>query len=430
MKILQLAPYVTVDSNNNLTDNKTGFGYMVYDIATGLAKDNKVDMLLLNCSYKEFRLGGIRFIENNILKAFSGLIKIKSLIKLVNMISKYKMSIISMFKLIYQWLLMSYLERIIHDGNYDIIHIHGCSYINTFIIDICKKNNIKFVITLHGLNSFDESVNLELAGKQYEKDFLYEAYIEQWPLTFISTGMKKQVLEFLKTEKADNISIICNSFNINEGEEVLDIKAMYNIPKEVDLMETSYNLENIQRKKLIKSKLLCCIGNICQRKNQKQIIDAFDNLPNNLKHITYILFIGKEDETYNFKDYVNKSIWKEHFVRCGYVNKSNIYNYYKACDGVLMVSFSEGFGLSLIEGMSYGKPCLAIKTMDAFEDIYSSDAVVGVTNHDDKLIGKGIEDLLTRQWDESQIKKHSIKFSSQKMTDSYTEIMKRIIYTL
>lgn len=597
MKILQIAPYVTIDSKPNLTGNKTGFGYMVYDIAAGLAKENEEDMFLLNCQYEEFTKEGIRFIENNKLKTLPGLSRICSMIKLIGMICKYPMPLISLVKFVYQWTLMGYLDKIIRVGNYDVVHIHGCGYINMFIIDLCEKHKVKFVVTFHGLNSFDDSVSLELAGKRFEKDFLRKAHQRPWQLTFISIGMKKRVMDFLQTDKADNIHIVCNSFHFNEiKSEEINIRAKYNIPAEAKIIlyvgnqsynknqkqmvrafsrlaqrrqentyvlflggiNKEYNLqEEINKQQssahlivcgtipkeqvvsyykqsdatalftnaegfglsltegmsyglpaiaiktidtfedlyskasmigvdryddqliadgleellvskwnkddiikysakfassempdeyakivIINSlrhvagisdslsgncKLLCCVGNIGKRKNQKQIISAFNWLPDELKRITYILFIGGEEDSYHFEDAVNKSAWSKHFIRCGVISKSNVADFYKACDGVILVSLSEGFGLSLIEGMFYGKPCLAINNMDAFEDIYSPDAVVGVAKHDDKLIGKGIEELLTKQWDESLIKKHAEKFTNQNMTKNYMDVMKLCI---
>ena len=398
---------------------------MVYDIAAGLAKENDEDMFLLNCKYKEFVKDGIRFIENNRLKTLLGLMKICSIIRLVGVIFKYPMPLVSVAKFIYQWALMGYLDKIIYIGNYDIVHIHGCSYINMFIIDICEKYNVKFVVTLHGLNSFDDSVPLEESGKQFEKDFLQKAYENQWCLIFISTGMKKRVMGFLRTNKADNIHVVCNSFRFDEVKlRKNDFRVKYDVFIKKAIISGLPDAFEFKGLCWNYCKLLCCVGNIGKRKNQKQIINAFNWMSDELKHKTYVLFIGKEDDSYHFEDAVNKSVWNKHFIRCGMLKKSSVLDFYKGCDGVVMVSLSEGFGLSLIEGMFYGKPCLAINNMDAFEDIYSPDAVVGVAEHDDKLIGKGMEELLTKQWNESLIKKHAEKFTNQNMTKNYMSVMK------
>lgn len=46
--------------------------------------------------------------------------------------------------------------------------------------------------------------------------------------------------------------------------------------------------------------LILYVGNICRRKNQGQLINAFNLLPSRLATNTYVLFLGgNADEDYN-----------------------------------------------------------------------------------------------------------------------------------
>lgn len=405
MKILQIAPYVTIDAKPSLTRNKTGFGYMVYDIAAGLAKNNEVDMLLLHCQYDEFCSDNIRFLENNKYKTLRGIFRPVLLLKLFSLICKYPMSFGGLVREMYQWLLMGYLEGIVKNGGYDVVHIHGCNYIDLAIIDLCKKYGVKFVVTLHGLNSFDESVKMDASGKRFEKDFLRKAYEHDWTLTFISSGMKRRVMEYLNVDKADNIHVVCNSFRFEEVKpETVNIRELYDIPSD--------------------SKIILYVGNQSENKNQKQMVRAFCRLHERLQRHTYILFVGRINEDYNLNEEIQKVAFGSHLIMCGVIPKAQMHAYYEQVDGTALFSISEGFGLSLIEGMSYGLPCVAIKTMDAFDDIYSPDSMVGVERHDDQLVADGLELLLTAEWDKLKIKEYAETFTLSKTSEKYCNVLR------
>lgn len=171
------------------------------------------------------------------------------------------------------------------------------------------------------------------------------------------------------------------------------------------------------------SVILLCVGNIGKRKNQGQLITAFSLLPVDLAEKTYILFCGgKQDSGYTIEALSHDSKWKNHFITCGVVPKDRIDAYYEQSDAVALMSLSEGFGLSLIEGMHFGKPSISFTDVDAFEDIYSPDAMVGVEEHSDEAVAKGLERLLTGKWDSSKIKQYSEKFESQAMANNYIDV--------
>lgn len=102
--------------------------------------------------------------------------------------------------------------------------------------------------------------------------------------------------------------------------------------------------------------ILLCVGNIGKRKNQGQLITAFSLLPAGLAERTYILFCGgNQDRDYTIEALSRSSEWQSHFISCDVVPKDRIDGYYEQSDAVALMSLSEGFGLSLIEGMHFGK---------------------------------------------------------------------------
>lgn len=175
-------------------------------------------------------------------------------------------------------------------------------------------------------------------------------------------------------------------------------------------------------------KIVLCVGNIGLRKNQRQLIRAFELLPEELAAKSYVLFLGgAQNEDYTIRRLSEGSKWVKHFVDCGVVPKEEVGDYYEQCDGVALMSLSEGFGLSLIEGMHFGKPSMSFCDIDAYEDIFHPDVMIGVEEHSDESVANGLERLLTTDWDTNKIKEHSKKFESQTMAKEYIYVYQRDI---
>ena len=294
---------------------------------------------------------------------------------------------------------------------YDIVHIQGCGFNEELLIDICKRSNVPYLFTLHGLNSFSESISLEPAGKRYERDFLKRVVDGEFPITVISSGIRKTIINELGKLEHDNVYVACNSFSFTDKKEMvspINVRKKYGIPD--------------------KAYLVLYVGNISRNKNQEQMVRAFELMPNDMCEKTYILFLGRNIEAdYSLDKIVQHSSYKEHLLLCGNIDKEYMPAYYKQADGVVLLSIAEGFGLSLIEGMHFGKPCMTFEDLDAYEDIYDECAVVGINQRTDTAVAKGLQQLLSQKWSEEVIKHYSKKFESNAMSDNYLNVYNQII---
>lgn len=410
MKILTVSTYVTNNAISLLARCKSGFGYMVYDIAKSIAKTEQMDMLLTNYRYNDFEADGIHYIKSRFYLFFCSLFSCCNITVPIKLALRFKPSLRLFVRIVYFWLLSGYYKNIIKRGNYDIVHIHGCGFYEEYLIEICQRLNQRFVITLHGLDSFSDSVVLEPAGKKYERNLLQRVANGEFPITIISSGIKRIILNEFNLDYCDGLNVICNSFSFSENnhQATLNIRSVYGLAQNACV--------------------LLYVGNICCRKNQKQIIDAFPYLTEELRKKTYVLFLGRDIETgYSFKEYVNKNEYKDHFIVCGNVDKELVPFYYQQANGVVLLSISEGFGLSLIEGMHFGLPCLTFDDLDAYEDIYNEKAVIGMHERKDESVAKGLEQLLTSQWDSEVIMSCSVKFEPEAMAEKYIDCFKKII---
>lgn len=402
-----LTPYVTIISRSEFSKNETGFGYMVYDIARAVAKTEHVDVLASDSRGKEFVIDNVRFLRRSlglILINIFGCISPKSVWRLRK---QYAMGAGSFLRLLYYWLLTGYYRKVINKGYCDIVQIHGCGFATELWMQVCKKCHQKFVVTLHGLNSFSDSVQLEPAGKQYERDFLKRVVEGEMPITVISTGMKRTIEKEYGVTNCDSISVVCNSFTFtDERESFFSVREKYGIPPE--------------------AKVLLYVGNISENKNQQQLVEAFDLLSVELCQQTWVLFCGKNNSNNTqIEQAISQTENCHRLILCGGVEKELMPAYYQAADAVVLLSKTEGFGLSLIEGMHFGLPGLMFKDMDAYEDIYDENAIIGVAKRDNQSVAEGIELLLTKQWNKDLIKASSKRFDSETMAKNYIKVFKQ-----
>lgn len=216
MKVLMITPYVTINARSEFSRNKTGFGYMVMDIAKAVGKLEQVDVLATDTRGKAFDYEGVHFLSRSIFRFITAIASCLSLSALIKLRKKYRMGKATIIRVVYYWLMTGYLKRVINKGQYDIVHIHGCGFATELWMQVCNKCGHKFVVTLHGLNSFSDTVRLEPAGKLYERDFLKRVTEGEISITVISTGMKKIIEQTYNTPDCKNITVVCNSFSFDE----------------------------------------------------------------------------------------------------------------------------------------------------------------------------------------------------------------------
>ena len=154
----------------------------------------------------------------------------------------------------------------------------------------------------------------------------------------------------------------------------------------------------------IDANVLICVGSIGQRKNQVQIIRAYQLLPDEYKEKLFIILAGKN----NIKGYINKEIEKinikDRVIITGFVDKNTLAELYEISDANIVVSKSEGFGLSIIEAGYFGLPTIMYKDLDAYEDVYFKGGFTIVENREDKNVKDAIIETLNTDWNKNFIK--------------------------
>ena len=406
MKILFLSRYIYDESIPEFTVNKTGFGMMVKDIANSVSEENEV--LVLTRVITTGKLIGNNYILSHrwsdILKCFSVKLFLKGIIKAFGSRESLK----NKFKVIYFNLDSGYTKKIIKEFKPDIIHIHGIDESSKLYIDVCDELNIPYIVTLHGLIGLNESVTASDYNKLLEKSFLQESERRNIPITVISTGIKKRIVKYYGLKHGDNICIIENGTKISyEPTCNLNIREKYNISQE--------------------RKIIICIGNISELKNQAQIVEAYNKANESFKNKTALLFLGNDRLNGRLQKRVKELALSNNIFFCGFVDRDNIQKYIKQSDLNVVASMDEGFGLSMIECFVHGVPTVTFSDLDAIEDIYNENAMILVEERETQALTNSIEEAMNKDWDREWIKDYSKQFSLNSMSKKYEKLYYSIL---
>ncbi len=217
MRVLMITPYVTITSRPEFSRNKTGFGYMVMDIARAVGRLEQVYVLATETRGEEFEHDGVRFLRRSFRAYMYSMWRGLSPMKVLQLWRKYRMRRSTLLRLCYYWLMTGYLYQLLRREDYDIVHIHGCGFATELWLQVCRRVGQKFVVTLHGLNSFSDTVGLEPAGKKYERDFLQKVVDGEIPITVISSGIKRMIERTYGRKDCQNIMVVCNSFSFMDA---------------------------------------------------------------------------------------------------------------------------------------------------------------------------------------------------------------------
>lgn len=403
MKVLHFAGYVTIDDDKEFSKNASGYGYMVMEICKSF-ESKQIEIFILTQSnitngkvHKNIKLLRRRWIDifininlRDVLKGIYYLFSKKTELKKIPNIILYHIS-------------LGYFRKVIKNHDFDLIHFHGIGDYTCPMIDECYKNNFKFLVTLHGINFLRH--DLRSTDKKLEKNYLKRFHEKNTPVTVISSGIRKRILEYLKTEDSKTFFVINNAFNHKGDIHKINIREQFNIDND--------------------KKIMLCIGNISERKNQEQILRSFALLSDSIQKKLCILFIGSDLTNGAFNKKV-ANLKSKNIIVCGKVNKKLMSSFYNSADFNILASIDEGFGLSIIESLYFGIPSIIFKDIDIYDDVFDSKSIIAVENRTDTDLANGIEAMFLNDWHKNEIQINFEKFDSEIMANNYFNQYKTI----
>ncbi len=154
-------------------------------------------------------------------------------------------------------------------------------------------------------------------------------------------------------------------------------------------------------------KRLISVGRLSKEKGHLDLLKIYNILEK--KHPDWCLdIIGDGPERDNLEEYIKKHHLEEKVTLHGFQNKKYIDSYLQKSSIYLMTSFTESFGIVLIEAMSHGLPCIAFSSAEgACELINSSQNGYLIKNRNFQVMIEKIEDLMEKKEERVRIGKAS-----------------------
>lgn len=431
MRILMLAPYIYDASMPEFTVNRTGFGIMVNDIAKAVARLDEV--LLLT---RVITSGTENPIESYTLQrhTWKQILLSASFADWCCALKSFlcaKGAIKNRFRIAFYALDNGAVKKTIKTSRPDIIHIHGISNSTKGYIKICEKLKIPYVVTLHGLNGLNNSITVSTEERNLEKDFLIFAEKNNISVSVISSGIKKRIEDCYIHKSSDNIVVITNGTdvtgNISEKCDFTDdVKNKAN--KFQNGLPDFYadNITSDSLKEFIKTckyngkRIIFVVGNISDNKNQKQIVDVADKLEN-----AVIFLFGNESDNGVVRNKIAESRLNDKVILAGF--RDDINSLWVYADLNVVLSISEGFGLSIIEGFIHGVPTVTFKDLDAVPDLYDRSSMLLCDSRDDTELVNTINHALAMNWNETIIREHGSKYSMKQVAECYRDFLNKAI---
>jgi len=196
------------------------------------------------------------------------------------------------------------------------------------------QKKCKIVLTVHDLNFLLDEEKTEFKRKKYIKDLQKKVNASSHIVT-ISHFVKDELLKYISVGNKP-VSVIYNGCNVH----------------------SSITSDELIQTDLILDEFLFAIGTITAKKN-------FHVLPSLLQHNNLKLVIAGVTKQSGYRqriiDEAKKIKVEDRLIFVGGISESEKAWYYRNCKAFVFPSLAEGFGLPVIEAMSYGKPIFLSK---------------------------------------------------------------------
>ena len=346
MKVLFVTPYLYSEELPGFQRNRTGFGILLEQMAEYIGDRCELS-IFSNVITPEARCHEARILSHTWSDVFRSA-GCKGALAGVGAFFHASTSLSSRLHDSYYRMNCAALRRAIAETQPDLIHCHGIGETLRWYYDVCRESGVPTVMTLHGLNA--QLPQVSKADAMSEVTFLREADAAHWPVSLISSGIKKRLYRepYSLTDGA-SIDVILNGVAMHPAVDLPGLREEYGLSADA---------------------LLCvCAGSVCDRKNQAQLVRAYELLPAEIRGRLHILLVGPIDESYPIREEIARLTAPSHVHLLGFVPQPKLLSLYRIADITVLPSKDEGFGLSLAESFVQGTPSVTFADLDAAEDL-------------------------------------------------------------
>lgn len=187
-------------------------------------------------------------------------------------------------------------------------------------------------------------------------------------------------------------------------------------------------IENLPDKKSnLESKQLISVGRLDKIKGFDDLIDIFNILqgthPDLVLHI-----VGDGPEKQNLQNKINQLHLENKIFLCGTKLSNELEEEYLNSSIYLMTSFSESFGLVLVEAASYGLPLIAFDSAQGAKEIIENNKNgFLIPNRDKKQFAQKTDELINNFEKQKSLSENSLVIANKFSKDNISEIWNKFI---
>lgn len=254
------------------------------------------------------------------------------------------------------------LENLLEKEDIDIIHGHYLFPAGAAAVEVGKEHGIKTYVTAHGSDMF-ELYKTQPLMRSTIRNVLKDAD----GVFAVSNALKHEIIATGVTGIAAKTKISWNSVDINKFSN-----------KENDSFKKEYKLED--------KPIVLFVGNLIKRKNVDSLLEA-----KKIAHGDYYLVIVGDGPL--FKK-LKKKVDEENIRDVIFTGSRNdVENIIPSCDVLVLPSFSESFGLVLIEALACGKPVIG-SNVGGITEIINDDVGLLVNPNKISSIARAIDNIV------------------------------------
>ena len=246
-------------------------------------------------------------------------------------------------------------------------------------------------------------------------------------LNFLYKPFKAKVFTFLWKMSLNSINhiIVSSEDQLNYYKKLLGNQKEFTlIPYGINKKEfKEIDLKEKQLLEALKSqyKVIGSCGLLIERKGFKQLIEFLINNSN-----FAVVLIGDGEDRSNLESLIEKYSLKDRFFLLGF--KDNSIDYYKYFDIYAMTSYSEGFGLAMLEAMSQSLPVVC-SNLPLYREYFDDTNVALFEPNNIESLSNAIYKVSENMdyYKNASYKLFKEKFSLDVMVDRHIELYKKVM---
>lgn len=383
------------------TRNNTGYGIVLTALILGLKQLNKGTIFVHSIS-DSINLKKTKTLDNLVYPGLCSVDWVKGVLFFqwrcyIDFILKYRrfFQVNEFLRVFLYFVVFSIKIRAINCKS-GTINIHGFDFHTIPFIEYFRRRECKVVLSLHGLLSFDDNKDCHETLRRYERDFFSSSDSSKFAITAVSSGIKNRLVAI--GVSADQVTVIPNS-------------VMFDGCLSCKRLEGAW--ESFKWR-------VGLVGTLSKRKNQLNLFDLIAQLPEEIVSQICFLLVGKDGMDGRVQDKIENNE-KENVFYLGELHHTQMKSFYNALTHNLVLSHSEGFGLSIIEAMRFGVPTFCFKDLDAIEDLFNEHTML-IANSRDNYTEEFLS-FIKADWNKDVIINWANNFNYNSMIFNYAKIL-------